>query len=267
MMGLAVIVGVVISDPHYLLMYSSLDRLAFGFFTSFFLTASSMVLNDYADREIDKINEPRRPIPSGRMRPDVALRYGVFLGALGISCSLATGPLTFAIALLTFSIALLYNFKLKKSGILGNASVAYSVAIPIVYGSVLSFSLSEKVLIYSAMIFLSIMGREVVKGISDVEGDAAKGVRTAAVKYGEKSASYIALALFLAAISLSFIPPIEKMCNSAFYLPFVLITDGMLLFLSIKLVKKPDKKTAKEVKSKALIAMAFGLIGFALGSL
>jgi len=265
MMGVAVLVGILISDPGYLLHGDSLLRVAFGFLTGFFLTASSMVLNDYVDREIDAINEPERPIPSGKIRPNKAFIYGIALGILGLFFSVWTGICTFILASLTFLIAILYNFRLKKFGLLGNMCVAYTVSVPLLYGSLLSNSLSEKILLYSAMIFLSIVGREITKGISDIEGDSRKGVKTLAVRYGEKKASYAALSFFLAAVLLSFIPPMTGMAN-LWYTALVSITDALLVLLSLQLVREPTRRNAKKVKNRVLVAMAIGLAAFALSS-
>jgi len=265
MMGAAVLVGILISDPGYLLHGDSMLRVAFGFLTGFFLTASSMVLNDYVDREIDAINEPERPIPSGKIHPNEAFIYGIALGILGLFFSVWTGIYTFILALLTFLIAILYNFRLKKFGLLGNMCVAYTVSVPLLYGSLLSSSLSEKILLYSAMIFLSIVGREITKGISDIEGDSRKGVKTLAVRYGEKKASYVALSFFFAAVLLSFIPPMTGMAN-LWYTALVSITDALLVLLSLQLVREPTRHNAKKVKNRVLAAMAIGLAAFALSS-
>jgi len=265
MMGAAVLVGIIISDPGYLLHGESLLKVAFGFLTGFFLTASSMVLNDYVDREIDAINEPERPIPSGKIHPNEAFIYGIALGILGLFFSVWTGIYTFILASLTFLIAILYNFRLKKFGLLGNMCVAYTVSVPLLYGSLLSNSLSGKILLYSAMIFLSIVGREITKGISDIEGDSRKGVKTLAVRYGEKIASYAALSFFIAAVLLSFIPPMIGMAN-LWYTALVTITDALLVLLSLQLVREPTRHNAKKVKNRVLVAMAIGLAAFALSS-
>jgi len=125
--------------------------------------------------------------------------------------------------------------------------------------------LSEKILLYSAMIFLSIVGREITKGISDIEGDSRKGVKTLAVRYGEKKASYAALSFFLAAVLLSFIPPMTGMAN-LWYTALVSITDALLVLLSLPLVREPTRRNAKKVKNRVLVAMAIGLAAFALSS-
>jgi len=265
MMGAAVLVGIIISDPGYLLHGESLLKVAFGFLTGFFLTASSMVLNDYVDREIDAINEPERPIPSGKIHPNEAFIYGIALGILGLFFSVWTGIYTFILASLTFLIAILYDFRLKKFGLLGNMCVAYTVSVPLLYGSLLSNSLSGKILLYSTMIFLSIVGREITKGISDIEGDSRKGVKTLAVRYGEKIASYAALSFSIAAVLLSFIPPMIGMTN-LWYTALVTITDALLVLLSLQLVREPTRHNAKKVKNGVLVAMAIGLAAFALSS-
>lgn len=266
MMGVAVLVGIQISSPSFFVSASALLKALPGFLTGFFLTASSMVLNDFVDRDIDAINEPSRPIPSGRISPKGALLYGLLLGFLGLFFSVSTGLYTFFLASLTFAIAILYNFKLKKYGLLGNMCVAYTVSVPLLYGSFISSSFSWNILIYSAMIFSSIVGREITKGISDVEGDSKKGVMTLAVKYGERTASFVAFAFFLIAVILSIIPPLEKITN-IFYAIFVSATDALLIYFSIRLIESPNKTTAKNVKNRVLFAMALGLIAFAVGSL
>ncbi|TEU11579.1 prenyltransferase, partial [Candidatus Bathyarchaeota archaeon] len=63
MMGVAVLVGTAIGGGIGLL--SSARELLLAFLTGFFMTGSAFAVNDYYDREIDAINEPGRPIPSG----------------------------------------------------------------------------------------------------------------------------------------------------------------------------------------------------------
>ena len=83
MMGFAVIVGASLVSTLNLTL-----NLLFGFVTSFALTAASMVINDYYDREIDAINEPNRPIPRGDVSPKEALIFALILSADRIGCSL-----------------------------------------------------------------------------------------------------------------------------------------------------------------------------------
>jgi len=85
MIGLAVIVGASL--------VSSLDfstNLLLGFITSFTLTAASMAINDYYDKDIDAINEPQRPIPSGAISPKEALLLALVLSVIGFVAALGT---------------------------------------------------------------------------------------------------------------------------------------------------------------------------------
>ena len=77
MMGFAVLVGAILArtnGSNFLL-----ADLIYGYVTGFALTAGSMVANDYYDRNIDAINEPNRPIPSGLIRPREALAFAFLL--------------------------------------------------------------------------------------------------------------------------------------------------------------------------------------------
>ena len=65
MIGFAVIVGIFVSKPPSL----HLDSLALGFVTGFAICAYSMVINDYYDIEVDRVNQPGRPLPSGAISP------------------------------------------------------------------------------------------------------------------------------------------------------------------------------------------------------
>ncbi|MBE9390501.1 geranylgeranylglycerol-phosphate geranylgeranyltransferase [Fervidicoccus fontis] len=263
MMGLAVLVGVLIANHEYFLNFRNYLTILSGFATGFFLTASSMVFNDYNDREIDLINQPSRAIPSKRIGEREALSYGILLSLIGIISSLYTGLYTFAIAILTFGIALLYNFWGKKTGLIGNFMVSYSVTIPLIYGAVMINSFTFKIMIFASMVFLTNTGREIIKGIADIAGDSVKGIRTIAVKYGAKRASIVASWFILVAVFLSFIPTITRMTGLLYFI-LVLAVDGILISSVLTILNKADKEIALLVKKRILFAMFLGLIAFSL---
>src|ERR1035437_2812680 len=80
-MGFAVFVGAVLAAPQL----GGLNGLniLLGFLTGFTFCAAAMVINDYYDRKIDAINEPQRPIPSGKVKPPEALAFVGVLSAAG----------------------------------------------------------------------------------------------------------------------------------------------------------------------------------------
>lgn len=263
MNGIAVIVGYIIACG---CLYIDI-KLTWGFLVGFFLTASSMVINDYFDRFIDEINAPFRPIPSGRISIREAKIYGVILGSIGLIVALYLGMWFFIIAFISYIISLLYNWKMKKTGFLGNLMVSYCVAIPFIYGSLL---LSPKntliALIFAVIAFLANTGREITKGIVDVVGDREKGIKTIAVKYGMKKAATIATVFYITAVILSFIPLYLRLVN-IMYIPFIAIADAGFLWSSLRILKNPSRDEAYIVKRRILVFMLIGLIAFTLGRL
>ncbi|HXY82294.1 MAG TPA: geranylgeranylglycerol-phosphate geranylgeranyltransferase [Candidatus Saccharimonadales bacterium] len=184
MIGFAVIVGELIAT-------SSIDGEAalYGFLAGFLLLAASMVLNDYFDHEVDTINEPERPIPSGTVKPKQAISFAVVLTALGLLAAAQTGVWTLIITGFSVLVAVAYNYKFKKTGLLGNALVSANVALPFIYGGLAVWRPTWGLLIFATLSFISSLGREVTKGIVDATGDAAKGIRSVAVKMGNAYAA------------------------------------------------------------------------------
>jgi geranylgeranylglycerol-phosphate geranylgeranyltransferase len=270
MMGFAVIVGAVLSDTG---VFSSgvLPSLIYGLLTGFLLTAASMAINDYYDREIDAINEPTRPIPSGLIKPKEALAFAGFLSVLGLLTAVLTNPRVMsyclATALIFWLISVGYVTFGKRTGFLGNLMVSACVSAPFIYGSLaLSGAVKSTLWIFVAMVFLSNTGREITKGIVDVQGDKAKNVKTLAVLYGERKAAVIAATFYLLAVALTPLPPLWNLV-SFWFIPVVIITDGGLIASSIMLLKNPSRDRARQVKSQVLGWFLTGLVAFLLGSL
>lgn len=261
MIGFAVIVGELIASS------TVPARAAFyGFMTGFLLLAASMVLNDYFDREIDAINEPGRPLPAGVIRPSEALSFSIFLGAIGFWFAANSGVATLLIAFVSIVVMILYNSRIKKTGLLGNAFVSTNVAIPFIYGGFAVASPTWSLGIFSMLAFLSSMGREIVKGIVDVPGDTAKGVKSLAATKGSAKAAKYGAALFIAAVALSGLPLILGIV-SHYYIPLVAICDIGFLLTAYSLLTNPSPTNAKRSKNYVLLWMIFGLLAFVIGTI
>jgi len=272
MMGFAVIVGAVLASPNIL--NNLWQNLIYGFLTGFMLTAASMTINDYYDREIDAINEPNRPIPSGLIKPKEALAFAFILTGTGFATALANSYLTnlksiscFSVAIIAWIISVAYTTVGKRSGLPGNFLVSICVSIPFIYGSYTVAGVIEtNVLIFSFIVFLSITGREVTKGIVDVKGDKVQNVKTLAVRYGEKTAAMAAALLYLSAVSLSPIPWFLSLV-SFWFIPLVAITDFGLVGSSFMLLKDHSRENARKVKNLVLLWFTIGLLAFIVGAL
>lgn len=261
MIGFAVIVGEIISTS-----ILPARAVLYGFTAGFFLLAASMVVNDYFDREIDSINEPKRPLPSGVVSAKEALSFAAILGSLGLLSASNTGTPTLVLALLSLVIMMSYNTRLKKTGLLGNVLVSTNVAIPFVYGGFAVASLNWSLGIFALLAFLSSVGREIVKGIVDVPGDTSRGVRSIAATKGNVAAAKYGAALFLAAVAMSAVPLLFGLVTY-YYIPLVAICDIGFVLTAYSILSNASPRNAKRNKKYVLIWMTFGLLAFVVGSM
>ena len=91
--------------------------------------ATSQAVNDWFDREVDAINEPQRPIPSGRIPGRWGLYIAIGWTVLSLLVALALGPWGFGAAALGLALAWAYSappLRLKKNGWYGNAACGLS---------------------------------------------------------------------------------------------------------------------------------------------
>ncbi len=176
-----------------------------------FLSAHAMVVNDIIDFEIDLINEPKRMLPSGKMSIKNAKIYSVLLGFLGVLFGLLIDftddidiHFSWLWALFHLLIADLYNFKLKKTGFIGNLVVAYTGLASFLYGDLFfNGTLTLLPFTFGIITFSGNLSREILKGIIDVEGDSKHSVNTIAVRFSPSVARNISFTLLVVCMSLT----------------------------------------------------------------
>ena len=260
MIGLAVLVGETIALGNL----PPIANAVFGFLTASLLLAGTMVLNDIQDIQIDRVNTPNRPIPSGKVGIREAYVLSIVLSSLAIVFSALLGTFTLLTALAASALMAFYNTHGKKTGVLGNAVVSFNVALPFFFGGLAVGNLRPLLFIFFLLAFLANMAREIAKGIADVAGDSAKGVRTVAVVMGTRAAARMTAALFAVAVVLSFTTP--RFDNvSLLYYPGVAVADLGFLYSSYRLLRDQTPKTVRAVKTQVLFWMLLGLMGFLMG--
>ena len=265
MMGFAVLVGAVLASSQF----GSLNwlNILFGFLTGFTFCAAAMVINDYYDRTIDAINEPQRPIPSGTVKPTEALAFVVVLSAIGFVFAFLVSVLCFTVAAASLAITATYITVGKRSGLPGNFLVSICVAIPFIYGSITAVGfVGSNVVLFALMAFLSNTGREITKGIVDVKGDSAEGVKTLAVRYGEKKAAVVAAVFYISAVALTPIPLVFGLV-SLWFVPFVLVTDFGLAACSVLLLRDYSRENSRKIKKLVLVLFITGMLAYVFGSI
>jgi geranylgeranylglycerol-phosphate geranylgeranyltransferase len=232
----------------------------------------AFALNDYFDVEVDrKNNRTDRPIVRGDISRQEALLLTIASFAVSIVAGYFmgnVGALVVLVVLIAFGI--LYDYKLKEYGVLGNVYIAFTMAAPFLFSSML-FKDSQVLLLLSAIAFLVGLGREIMKGIMDVEGDALRDVKTVARVYGTTTAKYVAVALYLIGILLAPIPFIFNIDPSFYRNPYYAVLAALaalvLLWVCIDLLRGHDRKTVSRARKTTLLGMLIALIAFLAGAL
>lgn len=166
------------------------------------LTGYTQTLNDFYDREIDAINEPYRPIPSGAISiPQVVTQILVLLFAgLGVAYALDFWaghefPIVTALAAGGSFISYIYSappLKLKKNGWLGNYALGASyIALPWWAGHALFGELNWTIVALTLFYSLAGLGIAVVNDFKSVEGDRQLGLNSLPVMFGVTTAAWI----------------------------------------------------------------------------
>lgn len=247
--GLAVIAGLIISDAPFSILF------LYAFLAVFFISAAGMVINDYYDLKIDKINAPKRPLPSGRMSERAALFYTIFLFMAGLFFSALLNVYCFSLALFNVLLEIFYSRNFKKYFLIGNVIVSWMAASTFLFGALLTFNF-RIVGILALLTFLVTMGREIFKSIKDLKGDRKMKLDTLPVAVGVDSAKKIAQGFIAAAVLLFPLPYFLGHLN-IIYLKTASIAAVLFLY---SLSQKP----AKTVKI-AMLAMFISLLAFLLG--
>ncbi len=265
MYGAGVVVGVFIVNRFFNPVY-----VVYGFLTALFLQSSAFALNDYLDFEIDVLNERNdRPLVRGELTRRTAITLSLVFLPLGLLFSILISFIAFIFAFLIVIIGYLYNIKLKKLGIIGNSYIAFSMAAPFLYGSIIaSNSISIPILILSLIAFISGLGREIMKDIEDVFGDRTRSVRSVPVVKGSSFAAKISVSFYIFAVLLSVVPYLV-VNQYAFDLKYgipVLLADVIFLYTAAEMLKNFSPEMIKRYRKLTLLAMVLGLLGFIWGA-
>ena len=262
MIGLAVVVGIAIGSPDML--FSRLT--IYGFITGFSISSYSMIINDIYDIEIDKVNQPERPLAKQIISINSALSLSLILLLIGLTSSLLISYYNIIITAIFSFLSWFYNIWGKKQGIIGNSIVASSMSIPFIFGGIITGNISLLVWSISLIAFLSGMGREIIKTIADIKGDKIKGIKSVSIQFGSRNAMLIACGFIIISILISFIPIYLNLIQ-IYYIPLLILTDLILLYSIFVLSKNYSKSESLKVKKYILYAMLFGLITFLMNSM
>ncbi len=156
---------------------------------------TSQVANDWYDRHVDAINEPHRPIPSGRAPGRSAFYFAVAWTALSVVVAALLGSWILAAAILGLALAWAYSappFRLKQNGWYGNAAVGlcyeglpWFTAAAVMLGGLPGTPVIVLALLYS----VGAHGIMTLNDFKAIEGDKVMNVRTLPVQLGVQGAA------------------------------------------------------------------------------
>ena len=180
------------------------------------LNAASNALNQIYDLEIDRVNKPRRPLPSGRMSIAEAWLFtaGGYAVALLLAWLVAPGGrrecfwIVVAATLMTFVYSM-PPFRTKRLGIWANVTIAIprGVLLKVAGWSAVKTVVGIEPWFIGGIFGLFLLGASTTKDFADMEGDARGGCRTPPIIYGVRRAAW--------------------MISPSFVVPFVMISAGV----------------------------------------
>jgi chlorophyll/bacteriochlorophyll a synthase len=158
--------------------------------------ATSQAVNDWFDRHVDAINEPQRPIPSGRMPGRWGLGIAIAWTVLSLLVAATLGPWGFGAALAGLALAWAYSappLRLKLNGWWGNAAcgisyegLAWATGAAVMAGGALP---GLRSLLLAALYSAGAHGIMTLNDFKAVEGDRQMGVGSLPVRLGVQGAA------------------------------------------------------------------------------
>jgi len=261
--GICVIVGEIIA----LGSFPSIHNLFYGFVCGFFISSPALILNDYFDIEVDRINAPNRPLPAGIISPPVVIALTIVVTFIGLVAAAMISLYALIICIILWIIGFLYNWKLKETGLPGNIMVSCSVATTFILGGIaVGDPWNKIVLTFSIMAFLFDLGEEIAADAMDIKGDKERNSKLIAIKMGREFALIISSILFCLVILISFIPIYFSWLGIS-YLLMILISDVIIFLSVVKLLRSRTSEEGHSCIKQLYRGELLGLLSFMISQL
>lgn len=229
------------------------------------VAASGNVINDFFDIEIDKINRPDRPLPSGRLVDREVLVFYFLLNILSLVLASFLPQSAFSVVLLSLFLLFIYSYKFKGDLLIGNIVVAFCTGLVFIFGSIISGNIVKGIM-PGIFAFLINLIRELVKDIIDVEGDIKQSLKTFPIVFGvkktKKLVSVISFILFLTTL----IPFLFEFYKIEYLLIVLFIVDLPLVYLN-KILYEKSTGHLIYISSGLKLLMIFGLVAIYFGKM
>jgi len=226
--------------------------------------ASGNIINDIFDLEIDKINRPERPLPSGKISNKEALvLYFIFL-LLSFICSWFINLPAFLIVVVSTLILYLYSKYIKRIPLVGNIIVAFLTGLVFIYGGFVVDN-PKAAIVPALFAFLINLIREVVKDMEDINGDRMIGVITLPIKFGFQKSRVLILVITIFLVLFTLYPFLIQFYKIEYILIVMIIVNPILVYSLKLLFKNQSVGSLSKISNLLKLDMVFGLIAIYFG--
>jgi len=244
-----------------------------GFLIIFVSEAGAFAINDYIDYEIDiKNHRSDRPLVLGLLSRKSALITAIILLIINLILILFLNGVALLLALISIPAFYIYSLGLKKLVIVKNILIAYSYAGTILFGSLVTDTILEPIIIYFAFMgFIVGLGSEIMFDIADVEGDKKLGINSIPNKFGLKVAAKVSVVFYVIIIIMDPLPFFvlldSRLYLDPLFLTLILIPVISYVFLSISLLKNQTKENTLKLRKLIFVIMQVGVLSYLIGVL
>jgi len=224
-------------------------------------TGAGNAINDYFDREIDAVNRPDRPIPSGRVSPRETLVFSIALFFGAVTAALLLPIEAIIIAVINLLALLAYTELFKGLPGVGNVIVGYLTGSTFLFGgAAVGEPFGAIILFFLAAI--ATVTREIVKDVEDIDGDRKENLRTLPIVIGERPALWVGTGAIVLGVAASVIPYVTETFG-LIYLLAIIPADIVMLWATYRSFSDPTvgQKYLKVGMLLAAVAFLLGRLG------
>ncbi|HEY3886577.1 MAG TPA: UbiA family prenyltransferase [Vicinamibacterales bacterium] len=245
------------------------------------LNAASNALNQIYDLEIDRVNKPKRPLPSGRLAVRTAWTFTWIAYAVAVALAWCVEPAgrheCFWIVVAAAVITVVYSvppLRTKRLGIWANVTIAIprGVLLKVAGWSSVKTVLGLEPWYIGAIFGLFLLGASTTKDFADMEGDARGGCRTLPIIYGVRRAAWMISPSFVVPFLMISIGSWAGILTGRFVLlqALAVVMTAYGLYVCYLMLRRPEDLAVEEnhVSWAHMYRMMFvAQIGFALAYL
>jgi len=233
-------------------------------FSAILIAAGGNVYNDCCDLAADRLNKPRRPIPSGRISPRDARLWAGILFFVGCGAAGMITLANFFIAIMVTASLIAYDYRYKNRPLVGNIIVAFLTACAFLYAGFAVNRITETV-VPALFSFFFHLGRELVKDAEDMEGDKTQGALTLPILYGKKTTMIAISVIYTAVIILTWVPFYLGFYSWRYFIVLLIGVDAALLYLLYRMWRDPRTDNLGRIARYLKYDMLIGLLALYLG--